>query len=422
MSELTVMLLIIAILLPIGVPIGVSLGVGVIGALWWADESMLFFTQKLFNNFDSFPLLAVPFFLLSGDIMAKGTLAETLLNFCQSMLGHRKAGLAYITIVTCLFYGALCGSAAATTAAVGATMIPAMEREGYPKPFSAALNASSGALGIIIPPSIPMILYGAFGGVSVANMFIAGIIPGIFVGLILMLAAGLLCSLKGYGSVRQKASAKVRWKAFWEAKWALGIPVIILGGIYGGITTPTEAGVLAVFYAFIVEMFIRRSMNMAAFCKILTNSATTLGMIMLVLITANALGNIMMLSNISTLLLDWARAFTSSHYVLMAVLVIMLLILGMFVEVSAIILIFAPLLVPLVQSYGINPIHFGIVFIVSMCLGGLTPPVGVNLFIGCSISGIDIGTITRAILPFLAAIILANFILAYVPYLSLCLI
>lgn len=421
MNELTLMFFIIVALLFIGVPIGVSLGIGVIGALWWADESMMFFTQKLFNNFDSFPLLAIPFFLLSGDIMARGTLADTLLNFCRTMLGHRKAGMAYITIVTCLFYGALCGSAVATTAAVGATMIPAMEKEGYPKPFATAVSASSGALGIIIPPSIPMVLYGAFGGVSVSDMFIAGIIPGCFVALMLMLAAGVICRKNSYGNVLPRASARERWQSFLEAKWALGVPVIILGGIYGGITTPTEAGVVAVVYSFIVEKFIRKSMTMAVFRKIMVNSATTLGLIMLVLITANALGNIMMLANIEESLLAHVQSLTSSPVMLLALLLTLLLILGMFVEVSAIILIFAPLLVPLVTSYGINPIHFGIAFIVSMCLGGLTPPVGVNLFIGCSISGLNIAVLTRAILPFIGAIVAADFILAYVPFLSLCL-
>lgn len=421
MNELTFMFIILVGMLAIGVPIGISLGLGVIGALWWSDESMMFFTQKLFNNFDSFPLLAIPFFLLSGDIMARGTLADTLLNFCRSMLGHRKAGMAYISIVTCLFYGALCGSAAATTAAVGATMIPAMEREGYPKSFSTAVNAASGSLGIIIPPSIPMILYGAFGGVSIADMFIAGIIPGCFIALMLMITAGFICQKNEYGNLLPKASAKERWASFREAKWALGVPIIILGGIYGGITTPTEAGVVAVVYSFIVEKFIRKSMTMAVFRKILVDSANTLGLIMLVLITANALGNIMMLANIEDALLQWVQSLTSSPYVLMAILLVILLILGMFVEVSAIILIFAPLLVPVVTSYGIDPVHFGIVFIVSMCLGGLTPPVGVNLFVGCSISGLSIAILTKAILPFIGAIILGNFILAYVPFLSLCL-
>jgi len=422
MNELSFMFILILGLLVIGVPIGVSLGIGVVGALWWADESMMFFTQKLFNNFDSFPLLAIPFFVLSGDIMARGTLADTLLNFCRSMLGHKKAGMAYITIVTCLFYGALCGSAAATTAAVGATMIPAMEREGYPKPFATAVSTASGSLGIIIPPSIPMILYGAFGGVSVADMFIGGIIPGCFIGLMLMLTAGYICRRYNYDTVLPKASARERWETFKKAGWALGVPIIILGGIYGGIATPTEAGVMAVVYAFLVETFINKSMSLKLCAKIMVDSANTVGLIMLVLVTANALGNIMMLANIEDALLAWMQSLTSSKHVLLAILIIFLFFLGMVVEVSAIILIFAPLLVPVVTTYGIDPVHFGIVFVVSMCLGGLTPPVGVNLFIGCSISNLSIVRLTKAVLPFIASIIIGCFILAYVPFLTLCLI
>lgn len=421
MSELSFMFLVILGLLVIGVPIGVSLGIGVASALWWADESMMFFTQKLFNNFDSFPLMAIPFFVLSGDIMARGTLADTLLNFCRAMLGHRKAGMAYITIVTCLFYGALCGSAAATTAAVGATMIPAMEREGYPKPFATAVSTSSGALGIIIPPSIPMILYGAFGGVSVADLFIGGIIPGCFIGLMLMLTAGYICHRNNYDTVLPKASLTERWATFKKAGWALGVPVIILGGIYGGIATPTEAGVMAVVYAFLVETFINKSMTWKLCAKIMVDSANTVGLIMLVLVTANALGNIMMLANIQDALLASMQSLTSNKYVLLAILITFLFFLGMVVEVSAIILIFAPLLVPVVTSYGIDPVHFGIVFVVSMCLGGLTPPVGVNLFIGCSISNLSIARLTHAVLPFIAAIIIGCFVLAYVPAISLCL-
>ncbi|MCH5277656.1 MAG: TRAP transporter large permease [Desulfovibrionaceae bacterium] len=421
MNELSFMFLLILGLLVIGVPIGVSLGLGVVGALWWADESMMFFTQKLFNNFDSFPLLAIPFFVLSGDIMARGTLADTLLNFCRAMLGHRKAGMAYITIITCLFYGALCGSAAATTAAVGATMIPAMEREGYPKPFATAVSTSSGALGIIIPPSIPMILYGAFGGVSVADLFIGGIIPGCFIGLMLMVTAGYICHRHNYDTVLPKASLAERWASFKKAGWALGVPVIILGGIYGGIATPTEAGVMAVVYALLVETFINRSMTWKLCAKIMVDSANTVGLIMLVLVTANALGNIMMLANIQEALLSSMQALTSSKHVLLAILIVFLFFLGMVVEVSAIILIFAPLLVPVVTTYGIDPVHFGIVFVVSMCLGGLTPPVGVNLFIGCSISNLSIVRLTHAVLPFIAAIIAGCFILAYVPAFTLCL-
>lgn len=419
MSTLSFMLVIIVVLLIISVPIGVSIGIGVVAALWYGDESMMFFTQKLFNNFDSFPLMAVPFFILSGEIMQRGTLADNLLGFCRSALGHRKGGMAYISVATCLFYGALCGSAAATTAAVGATMIPAMEREGYPRDFSTAVNTSSGALGIIIPPSIPMILYGSFGGVSVADLFIAGIVPGCFIGLCLMLTAGFMCHKHSYGNVLPKASFAERLSSFWKAKYALGVPVIILGGIYGGITTPTEAGVVAVFYALSVETFITRSMTFTLLKKIIVSSASTLGMIFLVLITANALGNIMMLANVQTALLAWMQSITSSPNVLMLILLILLIILGTAVEVSAIILIFTPLLVPMVVSYGIDPVHFGVVMTTAMCLGGLTPPVGVNLFVGCSLSGLDIVTLTRASLPFIAAIIVGLVVLAYVPAVSL---
>lgn len=407
--------------LALSVPIGVTIGVATVAGIIAADIPIEFFTQKLFNTFDSFPLMAVPFFVLAGEIMQRGTLADSLLDLCRTSLGHRRGGLALITIMTCLFYGALCGSATATTAAVGGTMIPAMEKDGYPRPFSTACSAAGGCLGVMIPPSIPLILFGASGNVSVADLFIAGIMPGILVALAFCMVAAWISLKNKYGIIHQRSTATERFTALKKASWAIGVPVIVLGGIYGGIVTPTEAGVVAVVYAAFVECFITRSMTGAKAREILLSTAKTLGMIMFVTITANAFGTLLLYFNVQDALVAGMQSFTANPYIFMLILLALFLILGAFVDTVAIILILTPLLVPMAITYGIDPVHFGLFMLVSLCVGYLTPPVGTNLFVGCAVSGVNILTLSRAVIPFVIAMILCTILIAFWPSLVLCL-
>ena len=421
MDPILATFLVMALFLFLSVPIGIAIGFAVLTGVWVGDLPLFFFSQRLFNNFDSFPLMAIPFFILAGEIMQRGTLADSLLDLCRSTAGHLRGGLAHISVLTALFYGALCGSAAATTAAVGGTMIPAMEKEGYPRDFSTAVNAAGGSLGVMIPPSIPLILYGAFGGVSVSDLFLAAILPGFLVAGGFMITSAIIVRRHGYGIMHPKASWAERGRAFRKAILALGVPVIVLGGIYGGITTPTEAGVIAVIYALLAETFITRAMTLAKLREILVSSLTTLGMIFLVIITANALGTLLLFYNMQDVLLEGMRSVTDSPAVFLLLMLGTFLVLGTFIEATAIILILTPLLVPLATSYGINPVQFGVFMLVSLCIGFLTPPVGTNLFVGCSISGINIMTLSRAVLPFIASMIIAVLLIAYIPAISLCL-
>ena len=276
----------IVLLLILSVPIAAALGLGVMVGMIAGDLPPEFMMQKVFSSLDSFPLLAVPFFILAGEIMQKGSMADALLRVSRCLVGHITGGMAHVSILTCMFYGALSGSSPATVAAVGGIMIPAMEKEGYPRDFSAAVNTSAGCLGVMIPPSVPLIIYGTTVGVSVSDLFIAGILPGIFVGVVLMFTAWALVRRRGINVATRKATRRETLRAVWEAKHALLVPVIVLGGIYGGIFTPTEAGAVAVLYAFVVESLLLRSLTWSKTWEVLKGAAITNATIFIIMCVA----------------------------------------------------------------------------------------------------------------------------------------
>lgn len=411
----------LAVFLILSVPIGVSIGSSVAVAILLGDLPVEFLMQKLLMSLDSFPLLAVPFFILAGEIMQKGTMAQALLNISRCLVGHITGGMAHVSVLTCMFYGALSGSAPATVAAVGGIMIPAMERDGYPKTFATAVNTAGGCLGVMIPPSVPLIIYGTTANVSVGDLFICGIVPGIFIGLLLMCMSYFLAKRYNYGTRGECASVGDTFKALNEAKYALLVPLIVLGGIYGGITTPTEAGAIAVIYAFAVEGLVLKSLSWAKVVEIFKTSSLTSASIFIVVATATALGQLLMIYNVPDLLVEALSGLTGNRALLLFVIVVLLLIMGTFMDALANILILTPLLQPLLTVAGVDMTHFGIIIIVACSLGFLTPPVGVNLFVGCGIANISIERLSYAVLPFVGIMTLGLLAITYIPAISLCL-
>ena len=405
-------------LLILSVPIGVAIGSSVVVAVMVGDLPAEFLMQKLVLSLDSFPLLAVPFFVLSGEIMQKGSMAQSLLAFSKCLVGHIRGGLAHVSILTSMFYGALSGSAPATVAAVG-IMIPAMEKEGYSKDFASAVNTASGCLGVMIPPSVPLIIYGTTANVSVGDLFIGGIFPGIFIGLLLMVASYIVAWRTQTGNKGARAPWRETLAAFSRAKYALVVPVIVLGGIYGGITTPTEAGAIAVTYAFITEGLILKTLTWKGVVDIFKSSCLTTASIFIVVATASALGQLLMIYNVPDLIVELLSGLTGNKYILLTAIIVLLLIMGTFMDALANILILTPLLQPLVMAAGIDMTHFGIIMIVAVSIGFLTPPVGVNLFVACGISGVSIERLSVAVLPFVGVMIVGLLVLAFVPQLSL---
>ena len=406
-------------LLILSVPIGVAIGSSVVVAVMVGDLPAEFLMQKLVLSLDSFPLLAVPFFVLSGEIMQKGSMAQSLLAFSKCLVGHIRGGLAHVSILTSMFYGALSGSAPATVAAVGGIMIPAMEKEGYSKDFASAVNTASGCLGVMIPPSVPLIIYGTTANVSVGDLFIGGIFPGIFIGLLLMVASYIVAWRTQTGNKGARAPWRETLAAFSRAKYALVVPVIVLGGIYGGITTPTEAGSIAVTYAFITEGLILKTLTWKGVVDIFKSSCLTTASIFIVVATASALGQLLMIYNVPDLIVELLSGLTGNKYILLTAIIVLLLIMGTFMDALANILILTPLLQPLVMAAGIDMTHFGIIMIVAVSIGFLTPPVGVNLFVACGISGVSIERLSVAVLPFVGVMIVGLLVLAFVPQLSL---
>jgi len=418
-------ILIITIMLPLllilSVPIGVAIGLSVALAIISAGLPVQFLMQKMFMSLDAFPLLAVPFFIMAGEVMQKGSLAESLLKVSRCLIGHVTGGLAHVSVLTCLFYGALSGSAPATVAAVGGIMIPSMEKEGFSKSFSTATNVAAGCLGVMIPPSVPLIIYGTTANVSVGDLFIAGIVPGVFIGIVLMITCFFLAKHHGFNTKSKKATLKETLQALFDAKYALLVPIIVLGGIYGGITTPTEAGAIAVSYALFVEGVVLKKLTKQKIWLILRGTTITNATIFLVVATATALGQILLIYNVPNALVNALSGLANNANLLLLAIIIMLLILGTFMDALANILILTPLLQPLLMKAGINMTHFGIIMIATASVGFLTPPVGVNLFVGCGISGISIEKLSYAVLPFVFTMTAAILVIAYIPQIALCL-
>jgi len=407
------------VLFLINVPIAVALGLA--SALVFfidGDVSLIVIMQRMFNSVDSFPLMAIPFFILAGKLMESGGISRRLIHFANVIFGRVSGGLAIVSIVACAFFAAISGSAAATTAAVGGLLIPAMVKKGYDKSFSTAVQAAGGTIGVIIPPSVPLVLYGVAAGVSVSELFIAGIVPGLLVMVSLIILVYIISLIKDYGG-GEKFEFKEFLKAFADAILALLMPVIILGGIYGGIFTPTEAAVVAVVYGLIVGLIIYREIKIKDLAKIFTESVVVTAVIMFIIAGASVFGYYLTRQRIPAEMSEAMLSITDNWIIALLIINVILLICGAFLETSAAIIILTPILVPIVSALGIDLVHFGIIMIVNLAIGFITPPVGVNLFVAANIAGAKFESLLKWIIPFIIVMVIDVLLISFIPSISL---
>lgn len=413
-----IMLVLVIGFMVLGVPITWAIGSGCVAAcLLDPSLSISVLAQKVFANSNSFSMLAVPAFYLAGDIMCKGGLSKRLVTFADSLVGWISGGISLVSIVACMFFAAISGSSVATTAAIGGLMIPEMEKRGYPKDYSAAVQAIGGTLGIVIPPSIVFVIYGNITGVSVSKLLAAGILPGIIVGVALCVYAYFKAKKCNYPK-QDHFSMRQFLYSFKDALWALIMPVIILGGIYAGIFTPTESAAVAVFYGVLVCMVIYREVSGKDLYEILKNTAVSVSNLMILVVTAQLFGYILTYYRIPVYVTNLFMAVASNKYVFLILINLLLIIVGMFMEVGATNLILGPILAPIAASFGIDPVHFGLVFVFLLALGQATPPFGTTMFVACGISKVSMADIAKQLLPFIAVEILCGLLFSFVPVLS----
>jgi C4-dicarboxylate transporter DctM subunit len=407
------------VLMLIGLPVAFALAMAAALTLQQgALMPLLIVPQEMIRSVNSFTLLAIPFFILAGYLMQGGGISRRLVDFSNALVGASRGGLAIVAIVTSLFFAAISGSGTATTAAVGSILIPAMIAQGYSREFAAANQAASGALGVIIPPSIPLILYAIAANASVGDMFLAGILPGLLVALSLVLYARFRSGDVAHAPVRRASLAEVG-VAGARASLAIAMPVIILGGIYGGIVTPTEAAVIAVVYSLVVGVFIYREIAPASLPGIFLKSAVTSASVLIIISAAGLYGRVIQRLGVPALMSDWATAAIDSRIVFLILVNLLLLVAGMFLEAAAAILIFVPILLPIALGFGVDPVHFGVIMVVNLAMGMFTPPVGLNLFVAAQISGAGIARLSRAVLPFVLLVLANVLLISFWPWLSL---
>ena len=396
------------VLLVLNVPISVCLGLSSAAAILYSGTSLTIVATNIYSGISKFLLLAIPFFVLSGNIMAKAGISTRLIRFVDTCVGHRKGGIANVCIIVACFFGAISGSGPATVAALGAVLIPAMiERGGFSAAFSTALMATSSSIAIVIPPSIAFVVYASITGVSIGDMFMAGIIPGILMGLALVVVVMLEVRRNHVvPSTVEKASAKERWNAFKDAFWGFLMPVIILGGIYGGIFTPTEAAAVSVVYGLFVGMIIYKEVKFKDLWEILIDSAKTTGGIMLIIGAATLFSYVCTVFGIAQAAQALLLEISGNKYIFLLIVNVIFLIAGCFVDANSAMYIFIPIMYPVATQLGIDPVHFGVIATVNLAIGQVTPPVGVNLFVACGIGNIPFAQLVKKIIPFLLVLLL----------------
>lgn len=403
-------------LMLLSVPIGLAVGMAtVVCLLAYTDIPMLFVAQQSLTNTNSFPLMAIPFFILAGNIMSTGGVAKRLIDFCNTLLGFVTGGLAIVGTMTSMFFGALSGSAVATTAAVGSFLIPEMKKEGYDTAFSAAVCASAGTVGVIIPPSIPLVIYAVVVGESIGDLFIAGVIPGILMGVCLMAADYTLCKKYGYKGRGTRPTLKAVGKSFISSFWAMLSPVIILGGIYGGVFTPTEAAVVAVIYSYIIGAFVYRELTLKKLYESLFEAINVNGATTYMVGLSGAFAVFLTVEQVPQTMAAAVLGLTENKILMLLLINLLLLFIGMLIDNIPATIILSPILLPIVTEFGMSPVTFGVMLTMNLAIGFITPPYGINLFVGSAVAKVPMESICKHIMWFIVALMAALMITTYVP-------
>lgn len=403
-----------AVLLLLGVPVGFTIAIAAFITLVAGDVPALMMVQRIFTAQDSFSLIAVPFFILAGDLMSKGAVSKVLVEFAESLLGWIRGGLTIVSVLAGMFFAAISGSGAATTAAVGATLIPELEKRGYHVDKSAALIAAAGTIGVVIPPSVPMVLYAVIAEQSVNTLFRNGFIPGITMGVILIVIALVEARKLNYPKGTPLSVRNVL-KTFLHAIWGILMPLIILGGIFSGYFTPSEAADVAVIYSIIIGFFVYRDLTPKGLMEIMKNSAKTSSVIMLIIGFSGPFGWVLANWKIPEMISKAVLSVSSNTYIILFLIGLIILVAGVFMETSSAIILLTPVFLPLVKAMGVNLVHFGVVFAVGLAIGMITPPVAINLFVASGITGLPMTKISKAIIPYLIGLIVVFFVILYAP-------
>ena len=415
-----VLFIALVVTLVLNMPVGIAIGVSSLCAIL-ADGriSSLYIVQQLVTSADSFPLMAIPLFILAGELMGAGGVSKRLLNVCNVFLGRFTGGLATVTIVLCMFFAAVSGSGPATVAAIGSMVIPTMLDKGYSKSFTLALIATAGSIGVNIPPSIPMVIYGVSTSTSISSLFMAGFLPGILIGFSLIVVSYLYCKKQGWKGDERKYTAKEKLAAIWDAKWALLNPIIILGGIYAGIFTPTEAAAVAAVYAFICGAFIYREFNIKEMFATIGNACNTTGTTMVIIGCATAFTKILTIEKIPGAITNGIINFTDNKILILLLINVLLLIVGCFMDTTPAMMVLAPILLPIAMQFGVDPIHFGIVMVVNLAIGFITPPLGINLFVASRVGRSDLETVCSGIIKFILVMVVDLLLITFIPAISM---
>lgn len=420
--EILVLVVSFVVLLTLGVPIAFSIGISALLTMLVSiapDPAFTTLAQRMATGLDSFALLAIPFFILAGQMMNRGGIATRLIDLAKSMVGTLPGGLAYVNIVASMLFGAISGSAVAAASAIGGIMNPRMVKEGYSRPFSAAVNITSATTGMIIPPSNILIVYSlASGGVSIAALFVAGYVPGLMLGLALMIVAGFISYKQKY-PVGDRTSLKEIVKKFLDAVPSLLLLIVVIGGIIAGIFTATEASAVAVLYTVVLSMVVYRQVKVSDLPDILIQTVMTTAIVMLLIGTSMGMSWVMSYANIPQAFSDALLTISDNKIVILIIINLILLFVGVFMDMTPAVLIFTPIFLPVVTELGVDPVHFGIIMVLNLCIGLCTPPVGSVLFVGCGVADISISKVIKPLVPMFLAMVAALLLITYVPELSL---